>query len=146
LSRGEFKEDLGRIDASVGRSLSDPTRMSVTGIRGRDAVTNFAVLERFGVASLLSVKLETGRTHQIRVHLRFTGHPVLGDPVYGDTEFSHWPVSHEIRAALGKLEGQALHAELLGIEHPASGEYMEFSAPPPPDFQAALEALRRHAS
>jgi 23S rRNA pseudouridine1911/1915/1917 synthase len=144
LVRGEFQEETGRIDAAVGRSLSDPTRMSVTGIRGREAVTNFRVLERFGVASLLSVKLETGRTHQIRVHLRFTGHPVLGDPVYGDTEFSRWPVAHKVRATLERLQGQALHAELLGIEHPASGEYMEFSAPPPPDFQAALEVLREH--
>ncbi|MDX9975240.1 MAG: RluA family pseudouridine synthase [FCB group bacterium] len=144
LVRGEYTEETGRIDAALGRSLSDPTRMTVTGVHGRDAVTNFRVVERFGVASLLAVKLETGRTHQIRVHLRFTGHPVLGDPVYGDTDFSRWPVSTRVRAVLGKLQGQALHAELLGIEHPATGERMEFTAPPPADFQAAVEALRQH--
>lgn len=146
LVRGEFEEDAGRIDAAVGRSTADPTRMSVTAFKGRDAVTRFQVLERFGVASLVAATLETGRTHQIRVHMRFTGHPVLGDPTYGDTDFTRWPVTDEVRQGLEGLDGQALHAELLGLEHPETGEYMEFTAPPPPDFQAALEALRRFAA
>lgn len=144
LVRGEFKESAGRIDAAVGRSLADPSKMTVTSFRSREAVTHFAVEERFGVASLVSLVLETGRTHQIRVHLRFTGHPVLGDSVYGDTDFSRWPVSATVRAALEGLNGQALHAEVLGIQHPGTGDRMEFSAPPPVDFQRALEALRTH--
>jgi 23S rRNA pseudouridine1911/1915/1917 synthase len=145
LVRGEFPENSGKIDAAIGRSLSDPAKMSVTGIRGREAVTYFRVLERFGVASLLALELETGRTHQIRVHLRFTGHPILGDPNYGTTDFADWPVPDETRQALEALPGQALHAEQLGLTHPVTGEYMEFAAPPPPEFQRALDALRLHA-
>lgn len=146
LVRGEFKEDAGRIDAAIGRSTADPGRMTVTGVRGRDAVTHFEVVERFGVATLVSVQLETGRTHQIRVHLRFTGHHVLGDPVYGVAEYGDWPIPAETREALDALEGQALHAERLGITHPATGERMTFTAPPPPDFQGAVDALRAHAT
>ncbi len=142
LVRGEFKEQRGRISAGIGRSLAEPSRMAVTGVGARAAVTNFEVLDRFGAASLVALHLETGRTHQIRVHLRFAGHPVLGDPVYGVTDFSAWPVSSGARAALEALHGQALHAELLGITHPVTGERMRFSAPPPDDFQRALAALR----
>jgi len=143
LARGEFKEGSGRINASVGRSTVDRKRMSVTGVRGREAITHFRVLERFGCASLLSLQLETGRTHQIRVHLRFAGHPVLGDPVYGVTDFSGWTLPDDARKTLEQLSGQALHAEYLGFEHPVSGERIAFSAPPPADFQAAVDALRR---
>ncbi|MBP8132302.1 MAG: RluA family pseudouridine synthase [Candidatus Hydrogenedentes bacterium] len=143
LVRGEFRELRGRIDAAIGRSTVDRKRMTVTGIRGKEAVTHFEVLERFGVASLVALQLETGRTHQIRVHLRFAGRPVLGDPVYGVTDFRDWHISPETRAALQALEGQALHAELLGIEHPATLKRMTFTAPPPADFQRALETLRQ---
>lgn len=142
LVRGEFKEEAGRITAPVGRSIHDRGRMTVTGVNSKEAVTRFEVLERFGVASLVSLALETGRTHQIRVHLRFAGHPVLGDPVYGVTEFKTWRVAEEVRNALESLEGQALHAELLGFSHPITGHRVTFTAPPPADFQAALAALR----
>ena len=142
LVQGEFSEDRGRIHVPVGRSLSDPARMSVTGIHGRDALTRFEVLERFGCASCLSVVLETGRTHQIRVHLRFTGHPVLGDPVYGTTDYSAWKVPDEVKDAMSRLAGQALHAERLGFLHPATGEPLLFTAPAPPDFRHALDVLR----
>ena len=142
LVRGGFSETRGRINVPVGRSMSDPARMSVTGIRGREAITHFEVQERFGVASLLALQLETGRTHQIRVHLRYAGHPVLGDPVYGITDYSDWKISPEIRAALNGLVGQALHAELLGFEHPVTGEHLTFTAPLPDDFERALQALR----
>lgn len=145
LVRGTFKETRGRINASVGRSLTDRKRMSVTGVGGREAITNFEVLEDFGEASLIALRLETGRTHQIRVHLRFAGHPVLGDPTYGVTDFAAWTIPPEVRASLDALEGQALHAELLGIQHPTRGEFMRFSAPPPKDFQTALDALRKFA-
>ncbi len=143
LVRGEFKENNGRINASVGRSLTDRKKMTVTGVHAREAVTRFEVLERFGPASLLRLELETGRTHQIRVHLRFAGHPVLGDPVYGVTDFGAWPVSIETRRVLEALHGQALHAEKLGFEHPVTGERLTFTSPPPDDFQNALRALRQ---
>ncbi len=142
LAQGEFPQDRGRINAAVGRSMTDRKRMSVTAARSRDAITNFEVLERFGAACLVKLRLETGRTHQIRVHLRFAGHPVLGDPVYGVVEFQSWTVSEATRAALRNLQGQALHAELLGFAHPADGRVLRFVAPPPADFQAALDALR----
>lgn len=142
LVRGEFKEDHGRINAQIGRSLADRGRMAVTGVQAREAVTDFFVLERFEVASLVGLQLETGRTHQIRVHMRFAGRPVLGDPVYGVTEFKNWPVPTGVLGALKGLEGQALHAERLGFTHPTTGERMSFTAPPPADFQRALDALR----
>ncbi|MBM3289068.1 MAG: RluA family pseudouridine synthase, partial [Candidatus Hydrogenedentes bacterium] len=142
LVRGEFKDAAGRISASIGRSTHDRHRMTVTGLNSREAVTRFEVLEKFGVASLVALVLETGRTHQIRVHLRFAGHPVLGDPVYGVTEFAEWKVSPPVRMSLESLDGQALHAELVGFEHPATGQRVQFTAPPPEDFARALESLR----
>ena len=142
IVRGEFPESTGRIDASIGRSLVDRKRMAVTGVHGRDAVTHFTVLERFGLASLVTLQLETGRTHQIRVHLRFAGHPVLGDPVYGVTDFHKWQIPDALRASLSKLTGQALHAEHLGFTHPATKQRMTFTSAPPPDFQAVLDNLR----
>lgn len=146
LVRGEFEENTGRIVANVGRSMVDRKRMSVTGVHGREAVTRFEVLERFDAASLIALRLETGRTHQIRVHLRFAGHSVLGDPVYGVTDYAFMAVSEEIKAALGELNGQALHAERLGFEHPTTGEQMVFTAPLPVDFQNALDTFRaQHA-
>jgi len=142
LVQGQFEEDRGRISAVIGRSLADPGRMAVTGVRAREAVTHFEVLERFGQASLVALQLETGRTHQVRVHMRFIGRPVLGDPVYGVTDFRGWKVSPETLAALRALQGQALHAERLGLTHPETDGRMTFTAPPPPDFLRALEALR----
>lgn len=142
LVRGEFKEGSGKISASIGRSLHDRGRMSITSVKSREAVTHFEVLERFGIGSYVALQLETGRTHQIRVHLRFAGRAVLGDPVYGITDFKGWEISDTLLAALNALEGQALHAEHLGLEHPSTGERLTFTAPPPPDFQNALDALR----
>ena len=98
--------------------------------------------ERYGIASLIKLRLETGRTHQIRVHMRFAGRPILGDPLYGVTDFSKWDVNIPLRTALKGLEGQALHAEMLGVEHPISGERMHFTAAPPEDFLAARDLLR----
>lgn len=142
LVRGEFPEQRGVINAAIGRSTAVRGKMAVTGIRSREAVTHFAVEERFGVASLVSLQLETGRTHQIRVHLRFAGRPVLGDPVYGVEEFKNWHVPDAVRKTLEGLRGQALHAERLGIQHPTTNDWMTFTAPPPADFQRALDALR----
>ncbi len=142
LVKGVFPENSGRIVAAVGRSLSDRKRMSVTGVRGREAVTRFHSLEAFGVASLVSLQLETGRTHQIRVHMRFAGHPVLGDKLYGISDFSSWDIPDFLKQALNRLDGQALHAERLGFIHPTTEEMLTFQVPPPPDFQAALDAFR----
>jgi len=142
LVRGEFPEDAGRIVASIGRSPTIRNRMAVTGIHGKDAVTNFTVLERFGAASLVQLELETGRTHQIRVHMRFAGRPVLGDPTYGATDYRGLHLPDEVTEVLNRLHGQALHARLLGITHPHSNERMSFSAEPPDDFQNAIVALR----
>ncbi len=143
LVRGEFKEDAGRIAASIGRSLSDRGKMAVTGVRGKEAVTRFQVRERLGPASLVALQLETGRTHQIRVHMRFAGRPILGDPLYGITDYSAWNLAPATLQALKHLPGQALHAELLGFEHPASGERITFEAHPPNEFLEALHALRQ---
>ena len=140
LVQGEFDENAGRIVAAVGRSLANPGKMAVTGVRGKDAVTHFTVEERYGIASLVKLVLETGRTHQIRVHMRFAGRPILGDPLYGVTDFKNWP--EDTQPALKALDGQALHAEFLGFRHPATGERMQFSAPIPSDMAAAREALK----
>src|SRR5262249_36772134 len=123
------------------RSLVDRSRMAVTGVHGKEAVTNFSVLKRYGVASLVQLELETGRTHQIRVHMRFAGRPVLGDPTYGVTDFRGMHVHDYVQAALEGLQGQALHAQLLGITHPKTGKRLVFSAEPPHDFLAARDAL-----
>lgn len=146
LVRGDFDADAGVIRAPLGRSLSDRKRMSVNAPRAREAVTHYRVCERFGVASFVELQLETGRTHQIRVHMRFVKHPVLGDPVYGMTDFAAWDVPHPVQEALENLRGQALHAERLGVVHPVTGEKMRFTAPLPEDFEAALRALRRYCS
>lgn len=146
IVKGEFQEEAGRIDASLGRSMVDRKRMAVTGVRGRDAVTNFEVIERFGIASLVALQLETGRTHQIRVHLRFAGRQVLGDPVYGISDFTGWKVSKELRAAFDNLTGQALHAERLGFDHPATGKRVLYTSPPPEEFQKTLDLLREHGT
>ncbi|MFA7692921.1 MAG: RluA family pseudouridine synthase [Candidatus Hydrogenedentes bacterium] len=142
LVRGAFKVVRGTIHASVGRSLVDGSRMTVTGVKAKEATTHFEILESFGAASLVRLRLETGRTHQIRVHMRFSGHPILGDPVYGETRYSALNVSPACLAALAKLKGQALHAQLLGFEHPLTKERMHFSSEAPKHFQDVLQALR----
>ena len=142
LVRDEFKEDTGVVNATIGRSLSQRGKMSVTSVKGREATTHFEVKERYGIASLIKLRLETGRTHQIRVHMRFAGRPILGDPLYGVTDFAKWDIDLPLRTALKGLEGQALHAEMLGLEHPTTGERLSFTAPPPEDFIAARDLLR----
>ncbi|MGH8618873.1 MAG: RluA family pseudouridine synthase, partial [Burkholderiales bacterium] len=113
------------------------TRMAV-GSGGRDAVTHFTVLERYAHATLLACSLETGRTHQIRVHLASLGHPLLGDATYGG--------QRRTSKLTPPFARQALHAERLALDHPASGTRVEWSAPPPADFAALLELLRAEAA
>ena len=126
-----FNEDEGTVNKPIGRNPQDRKKMAVTQKHSRHAVTHYRVIERMEKFTLIEAQLETGRTHQIRVHMTYIGHPLLGDPVYGPKK---QPVS---------LEGQALHARVLGFIHPRTGEYMEFEAPLPPHFEALLERLRK---
>lgn len=128
LVHGNVNRDSGRIDAPIGRSRRDYRRMTVDPA-GREAVTYFEVLERFGSYTLLKVRLQTGRTHQIRVHMRHYGHPVAGDPLYGKADPLH-------------LDGQFLHACRLCFTHPTSGERLCFEAPLPDVLQQTLAGLR----
>ena len=146
LVAGTFKEPEGTIDAPIGRSIRDRKRMAVTGVRGRTAVTRFRVRENFDAASLLEVRLETGRTHQIRVHMAFTGHPMLGDKKYGAGMKGRARYPQPVQAAIRDLKGQALHAAGLGFVHPATGERMHFESPVRDDFKTLLEALRRNTT
>ena len=128
-----------RIDAPIGRHPADRKKMTVRR-DGRRAVTRIRVERDLGVASLVSARLETGRTHQIRVHLARIGHPLMGDPVYGAGR-SACGLPAAVRAALSALPGQALHAGRLAFRHPGTGAEMTFEAPPPPAFAALLAAL-----
>ncbi|MBN1494051.1 MAG: RluA family pseudouridine synthase [Candidatus Omnitrophica bacterium] len=126
--KGVVQHDEGVCDASIGAGKIFKKKMVVEAADGRRAVTYFKVIERFAKATLLDIRLETGRTHQIRVHMAHLGHPVLGDRVYG------------VQSQL--IERQALHAYLLGFIHPVTEQYVEFKADLPEDMQALLESLR----
>ncbi len=127
---GNIKEDDGTVDAPIGRSKKDRKKQAIDRWNGREAVTHYHVLERFGDYTLVECQLETGRTHQIRVHMASIGHPVLGDDVYGP------------RSCPFKLEGQTLHAKVLGFVHPGTGQYVEFDSPYPEYFEKLLKHLR----
>lgn len=144
---GLMDEREGTIDAPIGRSAFDRKKMDVSAIRGRNAVTHYKVIEEFGIASHLELKLETGRTHQIRVHLKHLGHPVLGDSTYGGTGNGVVRTYARENADLAKrilflAERQALHAAVLGFVHPLSGKYLEFKAPLPEDMGMIIKALK----
>ena len=130
---GNIKEDTGTVDAPIGRHPTDRKKMSINYKNGKQAVTHYEVLERFGNFTYIRCRLETGRTHQIRVHMASLHHPLLGDEVYGPSSRPPFP----------GLKGQVLHAKILGIYHPATGEYMEFDAPLPQYFVDLLQKLRR---
>ena len=127
---GNIKEDSGTVDKPIGRSPKDRKKMAVVQ-GGRRAVTHYRVLERFGGKyTLIEAQLETGRTHQIRVHMASLGHPLLGDTVYGSEKQPF------------KLQGQVLHAKVLGFNHPSDGRYVEFESPLPEYFEKLLIKLR----
>lgn len=130
IVHGNLPNDRGMIEAPIGRSEKDRKKQAVTA-KGKEALTRFQVLERFGNYTLVELTLETGRTHQIRVHMAYIGHPVAGDPLYGP------------RKTL-KGQGQFLHARTLGFTHPRTGEVMTFTAEAPAIFQERLEELRQH--
>ena len=125
---GHFKEPTGTVDAPIGRSPKDRKKMCVTDKNSRNAVTHYEVLDENGKFSYLRVTLETGRTHQIRVHMSHIGHPVAGDPVYGP------------KNGVTSLGGQCLHAGLIGFVHPRDGRYLEFSSDVPEYFKSFLKS------
>ena len=131
IVHGNFKEDEGVIRAPLGRSPKDRKKQAVVA-DGRPAVTHFRVLERYGDYTLIACRLETGRTHQIRVHLAYIGHPVAGDPLYGPKKTL-------------KGHGQFLHARELGFKQPSTGEQLDFTCPVPPIFHDTVQRLRRQA-
>ncbi|EPB6162466.1 TPA: RluA family pseudouridine synthase [Streptococcus pyogenes] len=129
IVHGNLPNDRGMIEAPIGRSEKDRKKQAVTA-KGKEAVTRFTVLERFGDYSLVELQLETGRTHQIRVHMAYIGHPVAGDPLYGP------------RKTLSG-HGQFLHAKTLGLTHPMTGKEMIFTVEAPEIFQKVLKLLRK---
>jgi 23S rRNA pseudouridine1911/1915/1917 synthase len=130
IVHGGIREEEGTVDAPIGRHPVDRKKMSINEKNGRHAVTHYRVLKRFQKYTYVECQLETGRTHQIRVHMASIGHPLLGDTVYGPA-----------KCPISGLQGQTLHAGVLGIIHPRTGEYMEFSAPLPEYFESLLAKL-----
>lgn len=124
-----IREDEGTVDAPIGRHPVDRKKMAVNYRNGKRAVTHYRVLERFGDYTYIECRLETGRTHQIRVHMSHIGHPLLGDEIYGPAKCPF------------RLQGQCLHAMVLGFLHPVTGEYLEFTAPLPEYFEQLLRKL-----
>ncbi|WP_153731220.1 RluA family pseudouridine synthase [Sporosarcina obsidiansis] len=128
LVHGHIPHDNGTIDAPIGRDQRDRQKMAVVD-NGKNAVTHFKVLERFGEYTLVECRLETGRTHQIRVHMKYIGYPLVGDPKYGPRKTIDFG-------------GQVLHAGTVGFQHPTTDEYLEFTAPLPENYQQLLNELR----
>lgn len=128
---GNLKEDTGTINANIARHKTDRKKMAVVPFLGRNAVTHYTVLKRYGNFTHIKLKLETGRTHQIRVHMSYIGHPVVGDEVYAN------PKNNPFKF----LKGQCLHAKTIGFIHPTTKEYMEFTSPLPEYFQKILNKL-----
>ena len=130
IVHGNIKEDSGTVNAPIGRHPTERKKMSTHCKNGREAITHYQVLERFGDYTYIQCELETGRTHQIRVHMASIGHPLLGDQVYGPK-----------KCPFPTLQGQTLHARTLGIIHPRTGEHLEVNAPLPDYFEELLESL-----
>ena len=130
---GNLKEDEGTVEDAIGRHPTQRKKMAINEKNGKPAITHFRIQERFGNFTFVRFRLETGRTHQIRVHMASIGHPLLGDELYGGA-----------RSGFQQLQGQTLHAETIGFIHPSTGEYMEFSAPLPDYFEKLLKQFRNH--
>ena len=124
-----FNNDVGTVNAPIGRDPRNRLKMTVTQLNSKEAITHYKVLERFGSFTYIEARLETGRTHQIRVHMAYINHPLLGDGVYGPK-----------KKALG-VDSQMLHAKVLGFKHPRTGEYMEFDSKLPNEFENILKKL-----
>jgi len=145
---GNLSKKSGSIQAPIGRSLKDRKKMTVTKVKSKEAWTEFKVLKSFGLCDLLQLKLKTGRTHQIRVHLSYLGHPVLGDPEYGGR--AKWLSSLSVnrrkmaQEILNLIDRQALHAFKIGFIHPRTDKYLEFQAPLPLDISQVLDFLKSY--
>lgn len=131
IVHGNIPHDIGTIDAPIGRDTKDRKKMSVTDKNSKNAVTHFVIKERFKEFTLVECKLETGRTHQIRVHMQYIGHPIAGDPLYGPKKTL-------------KISGQALHAKTLGFVHPRTGEALEYDSELPKDMSNLIDGLREN--
>lgn len=129
LVHGVIENNKGKINAPIARSKTDRKKMCVSDVNAKNAVTNFTVLERYKKATLIELVLETGRTHQIRVHMEYIGHPIVNDPVYG-------------RRKIINDYGQMLHAEYLAFNHPRTGEWMEFQVKPEKEFYEILDMFK----
>ncbi len=149
---GEPEEEIGRIEGNIGRSLKNRKLMNVfpEGDFGKTAITNYEIKEKLGYITVIQCKLETGRTHQIRVHLKHIGHPLFGDPEYGGdrilkgTTFNKY--KQFVQNCLNILPRQALHAQSIGFEHPTTKEWMQFSSDLPEDMQLVLDKWRGYVS
>jgi len=153
IAWGNIREDEGTVSANIGRDPSDRLRFKAFpegGEKGKTAVTHYKVLERFGFVTKVECRLETGRTHQIRVHMTSLGHPLFGDERYGGTEIREGTIYSKykqfIRNCLQICPRQALHAGILGFVHPRTGEFMHFEAPLPQDMSDLLDKWRRYSA
>jgi 23S rRNA pseudouridine1911/1915/1917 synthase len=135
----------GKVDAPIGRHPVDRKKQAVVKHGGKEAVTHYRVLDRYRAHTRIKVQLETGRTHQIRVHMAHRNYPLVGDPLYGGRLKQPAGASEALREALRRFPRQALHARKLGLIHPATGEYCEFEAPLPEDMQELIRVLEQDA-
>lgn len=143
IVRGQFVSG-GTIDEPISRDPRDRTKMKIS-VGGRESLTRYRILERFRDHTRLRLKLETGRTHQIRVHMAWIRHPLVGDPVYGGRMALPKGLGDDARAAMRDFRRQALHARKLGLVHPVTGESLSWQVPPPADMQLLIMALRQDA-
>ena len=146
LCYGHMKQSTGQIKTFMQRHPTDRKKMSSKVSEGREAVTNWEVIEEWSQFSLLKLSLETGRTHQIRVHLNDIGHPVVGDAQYGGKRQANNIIDPQIRSYVKSVDRQMLHAWMLGITHPETGEWMEFSCEIPDDMKRFIEILDEQRS
>jgi 23S rRNA pseudouridine1911/1915/1917 synthase len=150
LVKGRVLKEEGKIEASIGRHPVKRKKMAAEARRAREAITSYKVLERFKDFTLLEASPETGRTHQIRVHLSHIDHPIVGDPKYGGKKLKtprrtslQGSQNSKLKIAIDSLKGQALHAQTLGFVHPRTKEYMEFNAPLPEDMEKVIGLLKK---